>query len=383
MTRLLTKTKFSLLIALFALCNVFAAPANNSHNLKKAGHVFINADSVEPSSLLNRINFLEAEKNIVTSYSFFNSKTATTALLGTSKKGIAVEAYFFPGKTKKRALVIGGMHGSELSSIEIARELIRSLQKENDSEYETIVIPCLFPDNAQTALNHPLLIGSVYNIGRYTNNSGVDPNRQMPSLGKSFDPFLGRDHLGRGIENENQLLLQLILNYNPDRIINIHAIRNTAKAGVYADPRTDAKGIALGFESDSLLAISMAKYIQAGGGLIPGNGLKSNPSARYPNDPAISHIHEFQPRSSCGSNLTANRGCGVSLGRWAATAVEDDAYPVHNRNAMTIITMEFPGYKRPVDYSAEKDQKYYRKQVQLYAASIKKVFLAERKNSPS
>ena len=175
-------------------------------------------------------------------------------------------------------------------------------------------------------------------------------------------------------------MLQLNSNYHPDRIINIHAIRNKAKAGVYADPRTDARGTALGFESDSLLAINMAKYIQSGGGLIPGNTLKSNPSARYPNDPAISPAHAFQPRSTCGSSLPANKGCGVSLGSWATTAVEDDTFPVYNRDAITLITMEFPGYKRPVDYSLEKDQKYNRQQVQLFAASIKKIFLSEIKN---
>jgi hypothetical protein len=387
MTRIQTKTKLFLLVALAALQNAVAAPVKETtatlNTAMEAGHVFLHKDSVEPSSLLSRKNLLKAGGNIFTAYNFFNTTSATVSMLGTSKKGQSIEAYFFPGRTKKRALIIGGMHGSELSSIEIARELIRSLQKENYSEYEAIVIPCLFPDNAQTALDSPSLIGSIYNIGRYTENAGVDPNRQMPSLGKSFDPLVAKDHLGRSIENENQLLLQLISSYHPDRIINIHAIRNTAKAGVYADPRTDAKGIALGFEQDSLLAINMAKYIKAGGGCVLGNQLATAPSSRYPNDPSIAHIHQFQPRSTCGSSLPSGKGCGVSLGSWATTAVEDKDFPFYNRDAITLITMEFPGYKRPQDYALEKDQKYNQRQVKLYASSIKKIFLAERKNSSS
>ena len=48
-----------------------------------------------------------------------------------------------------------------------------------------------------------------------------------------------------------------------------------------------------------------------------------------------------------------------------------------NRNAMRILTIEFPGYKRPVDYNDIRQQDYFRKQVQLYASSIETIFLKE------
>ena len=48
-----------------------------------------------------------------------------------------------------------------------------------------------------------------------------------------------------------------------------------------------------------------------------------------------------------------------------------------NRDAMRIITIEFPGYKRPGDYKNSKDQMWIREQVQLYAFSIAKIFLGE------
>ena len=334
-------------------------------------------DSTEPATY-NKAVFNLAE--YITDNGFLLNRRSSRAFkssLGITKKGFAIEAFYFPGKKGKRALVIGGMHGSELSSIEVARKLIRDLQKENTSDYDVMIIPCLFPDNALSALSDPENIGSVHNIGRYTNNKGVDPNRQMPSLGKPFILHDAKDHLEREIEYENQLLLQLISKYRPDRIVNLHAIRNVANAGIYADPRTDSKGRSLGFEMDSLLAINMAKYIAQGGGRVPGNNLNHKPTAHYPKDPAVVATHHFQPRSVCGSVLQASKGCGVSLGSWASTAVEDPADPAHNRDAITLITVEFPGYKRPQDYATEKEQKNCRRQVQLFASAISEIFLGD------
>ena len=333
------------------------------------------ADSTEPFGL-NKAAFyhLDGEDD----HGFLLNKRSSKPFkssLGTSKKGFAIETYYFPGKSGKRALVIGGMHGSELSSIEVARTLVKQLQENNTSEYDVLIVPCLFPDNALAAMSDPQNIGSVYNIGRYTNNSGVDPNRQMPSLGKPFIPHQTKDHLDREIEYENQLLLQLISKFRPDRIVNVHAIRNLANAGIYADPRTDSKGKALGFGPDSMLAISMAQHVATSGGLVPGNHLHHAPTAHYPKDPLIVAPYQFQPRSVCGSTLVANKGCGVSLGSWATTAIENDDDPTHNRDAIMLITMEFPGYRRSLDYGTEKERKACRKQVLAYASSIQQIFL--------
>ena len=384
MTRLITITKLLLLIS-FSVVQTAGARENklidNRGESKKAGHAFLAADSTEPSSLLKRKGLLQGESVFLeaNSYDFFNTKTASKVNLGVSNNGSPVEAFYFPGKTGKRALIIGGVHGSELSSIEVAKALIKSLQEENFSNYEVIVIPCLFPDNALAAASKPALIGSVQNVGRYTGHSGVDPNRQMPSLGKPFFPQDAKDHLDRTIERENQLLLNLIASFRPERIVNLHAIRNVDKAGVYADPRTDATGIALGFAADSILAVSMAKFIEANGGRVEGNQLQTRASARYPNDPEIAPVHTVQRRAVCGSSLPDNRGCGVSLGSWASTAVQEDSNPVYNRDAITLITMEFPGYRRPSDYASEQKQRISQRQVEAFALSIKKIFLEETK----
>lgn len=188
------------------------------------------------------------------------SALAQKNLLTYTKKARPVELWYFPGRSNKKALVVGGMHGTELPSIEIARHLIERLACGEKPFYTVLVIPCLFPDNAATALqakNSRL----TTNAGRYSNEHAADPNRQMPEPGKPFLLPAPQDAKNREIEPENQALLQLIQWYQPHRLLNIHAIRDQSKAGIFADPRTDCRGIALGFETDQELALAMARHI--------------------------------------------------------------------------------------------------------------------------
>lgn len=305
------------------------------------------------------------------------SRVAIRGVAGFSKAGRPIEAYYFPGTSNKRALVIGGVHGSELSGIAVAKSLIEQLSKHQDIYYSVIVIPVLFPDNAEKAVTNPSLIGGVSNVGRYSYVESADPNRQMPPLGRAFDPDRPMDFAGRPIEPENQLLLQFIQEFQPQRIVNLHAIRDVAQGGIYADPRTDSKGFALGYESDNELAIAMAQYIESNGGRVPGNKLKKQPTALYHADPRVAKAGHQQKRNLEGSKLPGNRGYGVSLGSWASTAVDDPINREYNRPAIRLITMEFPGYKRPGDYTDPLVQQQSRTNVELFAGSIRKVFLED------
>jgi len=306
-----------------------------------------------------------------------SEKKAGSFVLGKTQLGRNVEAYFFPGTSEKRALIIGGMHGSELSSIEVASELVRMLKQTGTIYYNVIIIPSLFPDNAETAKQFPLLIGDADNIGRYSFTGAVDPNRQMPTPGYAFDQEDELDHAGRKIENENSLLLGLISEYHPQRIVNLHAIREKNYAGVFADPRTDHRSVALGYATDSSLAIEIAKHIHQQGGYVPGNHLATIPNAIYYRDPEPVAAGQFQKRNFTGSFLPGKRGGGVSLGTWASTAVFDEFDSTKNRDAIRILTIEFPGSRRPVDYRLKKDRDYYQKLVELYASGINRVFLQE------
>jgi hypothetical protein len=358
-------TKLSIL---FVSCFFLISSAGGSGNITvHSTSPFPTADNAETPSLL-----FKEELNCVLS-----EKKPGSFVLGKTQLGRNIKAYFFPGTSEKRALVIGGMHGSELSSIEVASELVRKLQQRSNAYYNVIIIPSLFPDNAETAKQFPLQIGDAGNIGRYSFAGAVDPNRQMPTPGRAFDEEHELDHAGRKIENENSLLLGLIGEYRPQRIVNLHAIRDKSCAGVFADPRTDHNSIALGYATDSSLAIEIGKNIEHHGGYVPGNSLSTVPNALYYKDPEPVAAGQFQKRNFTGSFLPGKRGGGVSLGTWASTAVFDEFDSTKNRDAMRILTIEFPGSKRPIDYQLKKEQNYYQKLVEAYASGIYEVFLQE------
>jgi hypothetical protein len=268
-----------------------------------------------------------------------SSRTQGRAILGFSKGKQPVELFYYPGGSKEKILIIGGVHGSELSAIRLALLLGKKLETA-DLKNDVLLIPCLFPDNAEKAR----MAKNKTSEGRYSCKEGIDPNRQMPGIGEAFNLDLPKDAQGRMIEKENQMLLQLIQEYKPRLIINLHAIRNVNQAGFYADPRTDCKGIALGFEQDSLLAIQMSTMARGAGGSVLGNHLDSIPTALYYKDPCIAAAGQLQKRNTEGSLLNGGRGKGVSLGTWATTAVcrgQSGGF----RAAIPLITVEFPGYQ--------------------------------------
>lgn len=302
---------------------------------------------------------------------------AGRAVLAYTKNNHPITIYYFPGTSQENALVLGGVHGSELSSVEITRELINQLSEGNPPYYNTLVLPVLFPDNLSLARAHPSEIGSIRNIGRYTDKFSVDPNRQMPTPGKSFKRNHPVDHAGRPIEFENALLLEIIQHFQPAGIVSVHAIRNKSKAGIYADPRTDCNSVALGYSIDSLLAVSMALHIKKMGAEVPGNRLSESPTSLYHRDPDNITPGFIQPRSYRMMKAHSKRDYGVSLGTWAATTVCDSSGN-RIRKASRVITVEFPGSMRPQDYSTPEDQNNSHRNIKAYATAIRKVFLGNK-----
>lgn len=293
--------------------------------------------------------------------------------LGLTAEGRPVEAWYFPGQSEERALILGGVHGSELSSVEVVRQLVQDLQGGFQPYYTLIVVPCIFPDNAATAELHNEEIGSVKNVGRYSFTGAIDPNRQMPAPGKAFDAQSGVDFLGRVIERENQYLLDLIQSFKPQRIASVHAIRDEAKAGFFADPRTDALGIALGFESDSVLVMQMAQKAIQSGYRPRGNYRGPRPTAHYHLDPSPVKAGHWQARNTSGSRLRGHCGRGISLGTWASTAVSNESDTLLNRPALQMITIEFPGSYRPGDGPVAETTKI-QQTIHAYTAALRDVF---------
>jgi|GEM_PF-2153278 len=300
--------------------------------------------------------------------------------LGKSSSGKHdVKAYFFPGQTDNRALVISGVHGSELSGVAVAETLLQQLSvNKTPPYYSVIIVPRLFPDNIETAENAPAQIGTASNTGRYTcGKNSCEPNRQMPALGKAYDESMTKAASGQTIEQENIYLLNLVQRFKPARIASLHATRKLDNAGIYADPRADAfpqssgpnKGQhhALGFDSDERLALEMAKKAKAGGAKVPGNKLDTSaPNAIYPLDPAAAKAGDPQKREE---------RTGTSFGAWGTTAVCDTTNTANNRPAIRVITVEVQTSKRSQDYKNAIEQANRQQEIEAHATAIREIFL--------
>jgi len=125
------------------------------------------------------------------------------------------------GEPRLRALVIGGIHGDELSSTALALKWIE-LARLTPAQTEWRFVPALNPDGL---LNQP---------GRRTNANGVDLNRNFPTKNWAAeapvyweqrtrrDPrrWPGRAPLS---EPETKFLMRQVDEFRPDLIISIHA----------------------------------------------------------------------------------------------------------------------------------------------------------------
>jgi hypothetical protein len=135
----------------------------------------------------------------------------------------SLELHYFPGKTARRALVIGGVHGTERQGIQVARLLERDLAA-TPAEFSVLLIPVMFPANAAA--------GPVGVRERST-----PTNRNFPTPGKDLAASKGKDAQGRDILPENQGLMQIMERFKPERIISLHGTWDAGKAGVFYDPR--------------------------------------------------------------------------------------------------------------------------------------------------
>lgn len=309
--------------------------------------------------------------------------------------GHQVRALYFPGLTDRRALVIGGVHGSELAGIEVAESLAASLRTGPRPYFTVIIVPELFAANAARARAQRPAPGTNSNIGRYTplsdvpagnrvgQGSGaraVDPNRQFPDLGTGMVPTAPTDAEGRPIEPENVALLQLIERFHPERIASVHSIRSATGAGVFADPRTDAAGNLQQAETDADrdLALTMAAHAQAGGANVPGNKLNTD-GTRGPRSTAIYGLAPGSHRTGARPQKPSSAE-GVSLGDWGSTEVRHNgpggAADPRDRPSMSVITIEVQHYESSDMYRAGSRAQAQRiKELQAHRDAIREIFL--------
>jgi len=244
----------------------------------------------------------------------------TETVLGVTAEKRPVQAFFFPGTSSERALILSGVHGSEQSGVEVVELLLDELRKGVRPHYTTIVIPKLFPDNYERKLRE----------------GSTETNRNLPAKGTSLDTARAEgakkgkgpiDVLGKELLPENILLAQLIERFRPSRVASVHATWDLKKPGVFTDPHKSSKGeteaTKAASKADREFALKMAREAQEGGANVAGNKLGSN-------DENVGFYQKDPP--------------GVSLGGYGPHDVTEGK--ATDRPAMTVITMEVGGNER-------------------------------------
>jgi hypothetical protein len=292
--------------------------------------------------------------------------------LGKTAGGREVNAVYFKGAIDEVALVIAGVHGSELSGVEIAQRLIKLLGAPNAVRpfFTVVIVPELFPDNVDAKRKWEASVvkaGTKLKLdayqrardkakdpGRFTAGSTVDPNRQFPEIGKPFDPANPVDAKGRPIERENIMLLTLIDRFKPTRVASLHAIKDPKDAGIYADPHPSTIGTAgpqkdLADRADKL-AQFMAEKAQKEGAKVPGNFREGSFSSLYPGqDPKLSE-----------EQIKRENKRGRSFGQWG---------PGTGAIVLTIEVNEQHATDSPVEHPGRD------KELEGHAQALKEIFV--------
>jgi hypothetical protein len=241
-----------------------------------------------------------------------------------------VQAFYFRGTTDRRALIIGGVHGSEPGGVEVVNDLLDLLRAPNAPMpfFSIIIVPELFSANVHSSrpLSERRTSGGITKQlvkGKAKDVDTPDPNRQFPDVGKDAaqDPTLGClvDSENRCIEPENIVLMDLIDRFQPERVANVHGhsvpknnaqLKKEGGPSITTDPRPGHE------KEDDALTLKMAQEADKLGVRVPGNFLGTKDErTRYPTGTA--------PKMSSG----------VTFGQWGSHDT-----PTHP--AMNIVLIE-------------------------------------------
>lgn len=152
-----------------------------------------------------------------------------TRQLGRSVLGLPIVGHFF-GVTGPKTLIFAAIHGDEPNTAFVANQLVEHLTKNPEAYYarRVAVVPVANPDGLARATRK--------------NAREIDLNRNFPAknfaVGKK-DRYFGGDEPAS--EPETQLLIELIEDWQPNRIISMHAITRGKHGNNFDGP---AEGLA-------------------------------------------------------------------------------------------------------------------------------------------
>jgi hypothetical protein len=267
-----------------------------------------------------------------------------------------VRAFYFPGVTTRRALIIGGIHGNEPQGARVVEGLRKELDemaaKGKKPHFTVILVPVLFERTHDPKREKE----GARNVG------GVEPNRTYPRPGEDYKDVRARVAAGRpelmmndpdapgGMRvakskesttvmlPETRALVALIERYQPERIASCHAHkidpaglgRPGDDPGVFVDPRVARPGKTNDPQvaEDDALATEMLEE----GWLKMPPGLHSTR-----NEPYLGNIGGTKPFAKPRVRYKASHPEGHSLGDWAPA-------PTATREGITTVTVEVPRY---------------------------------------
>jgi hypothetical protein len=306
-----------------------------------------------------------------------------------------VHAFYFPGVSERRALIIGGVHGSEPQGVAVVESLCAELTKRSAAGkppyFTVILVPKLIARTHQSTF--PKVKDRRYvprapgDTAAEVDKTGIEPNRTFPMPGEDYadarkradagDAELKFDPPGKAgprkptgkhatdtILPENRVLIQLIERFKPERIASVHA--HFLDPGVKAEPAVEAQPAKDG--KPAVKAKAEVKGRDAGTGR-PGNdpGVFVDPrkgtAAEIAEDDRLAtdmlhHAQKHSPAALQGGAKDPFMGNvggkkrfketvhydpaaagteGTSLGDWAPVKTP-------TRGAITTITVEIPQY---------------------------------------
>ncbi len=288
----------------------------------------------------------------------------------------SVTAHFVPGRTSRKALIIGGVHNkTEPQGAEVVNRLLKLLTTRAAAGkkpfFTVVLVPDLFAATRYASKSPRWITGGMGldETGKLEKSRSVEPNRNLPLPGEDLaaarargagsatapelvfkDPAKpsaapraahdtkGAGHGGTSIRMlpETRTLVALIEHLQPERIASVHAhsLKKTVgdAPGIFVDPRgvdpttgtvTDAKKAA----EDDRLATAMVTQGRS----------KFGTAATGTNDPFIGNApgtSKASVRYASGAHAEGN-----SLGMWAPAPVASGAGA---RPGITTVTMEVP-----------------------------------------
>lgn len=317
---------------------------------------------------------------------------------------IQTGVYFVAGRTSRRAMVIGGVHGSEPEGAAVVQQLVEALKNARRKPLFTVIlVPNLIDRSRQDPksksgvdayrdVRDPTAKGSAGDASKGTGSEGnieVEPNRNFPLPGKSYDSYKKAGHLefwdrvnnkirppqdkvtrtdkkenrAKAVASEkmlpeNRILVHLIERFQPERLASVHQHsvpgRRGDGPGVFVDPRRPASKLSAddGFDrntdqaltpdgqQDDKLAEKMRDAIQSGA-----EAEQLRKEGRDPlsgNDVPRPGERGKRAKPPTTHYRTGAHAEGNSLGDWAPVEVKKGGDG--DRPAIGTFTVELPQY---------------------------------------